>query len=362
LDRPATEQRVDQEFASSAMKIPYVSVVVPTRNRSRLLALTLRSILWQTDVALDVIVVDDGSTDDTPRVVAGLGDGRLRLLRHAMPHGVSAARNRGIADARGEWVGFCDDDDLWAPDKLARQVAAARAVRSEWVYTGAVFINDAERIRGGTPPVPPDTFLRLLVRWDPMPGGCSNAIVSRRALQATGGFSPEFGTLADWELWLRLAQRGRPACVTRPLVAYRVHPGNMSLDVGLTLRELDRLEARHGLSIDRSRFDRFLAGLCLRAGRKTEALRLLARAIFVDRTGYTATDAREDLIVLWRFALDGGARRLGLRAPWWQRRRHRRERRRDEHLAWKADAQRWLDALSSSHGPEPRVEPPCACR
>jgi glycosyltransferase involved in cell wall biosynthesis len=324
---------------------PQVSVVVPTHNRSRLLALTLRSILWQQDVDLEVIVVDDGSSDDTAAVVAGLGDERLRLVRHDRPQGVSAARNRGIAEARGDWVGFCDDDDLWAPQKLVRQLVAARTAEAEWVYGGAVFIDNLQHVNGGTPPLPPETLMRLLFRWDPIPGGCSNVVVSHRALHETGPFASEFGTLADWELWLRLAARGAPAWVPRPLLAYRLHASNMSLDIARTLAELDLLEARHGLSVERSRFDRYLASLCLRSGRQAEALRLLLRAAFVDRSGYGAAQARADAGTIWRFARAGAGRRLRLSLPSQQRRRHERERRRDPNLAWKAEAQAWLDSL-----------------
>jgi glycosyltransferase involved in cell wall biosynthesis len=99
-----------------------VSVVVPTRNRSALLELTLRSVLCQRDVDLELIVVDEGSTDDTPTMLAAVADSRLRVIRNDTPRGVSAARNRGAASARADWVAFLDDDDLWAPDKLTRQL------------------------------------------------------------------------------------------------------------------------------------------------------------------------------------------------------------------------------------------------
>ena len=104
-----------------------VSVVVPTRNRSALLALTLHSVFRQQDVDLEVIVVDDASADDTAAVLRTIADPRLRLIRHETSQGVSAARNRGAAQARGEWIAFLDDDDLWAPAKLALQLRAARA-------------------------------------------------------------------------------------------------------------------------------------------------------------------------------------------------------------------------------------------
>ena len=122
-----------------------VSVIIPTRNRSKLLELSLRSVLWQRSVDFETIVVDDGSTDDTPRMLRSLGD-RIRVFRHERSQGVSAARNRGIAEARGEWVAFLDDDDLWAPDKLELQLQALRRDDRRWAYAGAVEITVARSV------------------------------------------------------------------------------------------------------------------------------------------------------------------------------------------------------------------------
>src|ERR1044071_6101497 len=104
-----------------------VSVIVPTRNRSSLLSKTLRTVLRQQDVELEVIVVDEASTDGTAALLATLGDARVRVIHHDRPRGVSAARNHGADEARGEWLAFIDDDGLWAPDKLAQQINAARS-------------------------------------------------------------------------------------------------------------------------------------------------------------------------------------------------------------------------------------------
>jgi len=134
---------------------PDISVVIPTRNRRRLLALALASVLDQRGVRLEVIVVDEASTDDTVEMVRSIADPRVRLVRHAVPLGKSAARNRGIAESAGDWIAFLDDDDLWAPDKLRLQLQALRAERRAWAYTGAVNITDDHRILGGAPPRAP---------------------------------------------------------------------------------------------------------------------------------------------------------------------------------------------------------------
>ncbi len=123
-----------------------VSVIVPTRNRGALLAMTLRSALRQQDVDFEVIVVDEASTDGTPAMLAAVGDGRVRVIRHDTPRGLSAARNHGAADARGDWLAFLDDDDLWAPDKLVRQLNAAEQAGADWVYTGSVNIRGSRII------------------------------------------------------------------------------------------------------------------------------------------------------------------------------------------------------------------------
>ena len=224
-----------------------VSVVVPTRNRSRLLAISLRSVLRQRGVNLEVIVVDEGSTDDTPAVVAAFCDARVRVIRHDVPRGVSTARNAGAADARGEWVAFLDDDDLWAPDKLAHQLNAALIAGREWAYTGSVSIVDGGRIVHGQPPPAPEEVTAALPRYNAIPGGGSNVVVRRETLRRVGPFDTRLRNTEDWEMWIRLAQAGHPAWVCRPLMAYRVHASNSSLQIAEigTGRAADRAAARH---------------------------------------------------------------------------------------------------------------------
>jgi glycosyltransferase involved in cell wall biosynthesis len=196
-----------------------ISVVVPTHNRSALLAQTLRSVLWQRGVDLEVLVVDDGSTDDTAAVVAALGDPRVRIVRNEVAQGVAAARNRGAEEARGEWVTFLDDDDLWAPDKLARQLAAAQETGRSWVYVGEVRIDRHGRIIAATSPPAPERVAARLPHWNLVPGGCSSVMASRAALAVAGPFDTGLRNLADWDLWIRLGRTGPPARVAGLLVA-----------------------------------------------------------------------------------------------------------------------------------------------
>jgi glycosyltransferase involved in cell wall biosynthesis len=257
---------------------PEITVVVPTHNRRDLLKLTLGSILGQRDVDLEVVVVDDGSVDDTVAMVNSLQDRRIRLIRHERAAGVSKARNHGATDGTTDWLAFCDDDDLWAPDKLARQLAAAAATGRKWAYGGAVRIDSSHNIMNGAPPPLPDRVAERLPRWNLMPGGSSNAIVRRDLFSAAGGWDPILINLADWDLWARLARQGPPACVAAPLVGYRIHGGNASANIRLILREARLLDGRYGARIDYSELHHYLAWVCLRSGRRWAALGHFAQA------------------------------------------------------------------------------------
>jgi glycosyltransferase involved in cell wall biosynthesis len=313
--------------------MPEVSVVIPTRDRSRLLALTLRSALWQRGVDLEVVVVDDGSADDTAETVAGLGDPRVRLVRHDTAQGVSAARNRGIAEARGEWVAFLDDDDLWAPDKLARQLQAARRSGRTWVYAGGVNVDQRLRVLEGGPPPPPDRVLELLGRYNPVPVGASNVMVHGDTLARAGAFDRRLRRTEDWDMWIRLARLGPPAWVRHPVTAYRMHPAsNAFADADRMLAEAATIADRYGIPVDRAAQYRRAAWTCLRAGRRREALRYYVGAV---RVGDVSSAARA-VAALLHPAPKGGYLRWPLRSRDGASRR------------WNEEAQAWLDRLAHS--------------
>ena len=254
-----------------------VSVIVPTRNRSELLATTLRSALRQQDVDFEVIVVDDVSTDDTPAMLSRLSNARVRIIRPDTPLGLSAARNHGARDARGDWLAFLDDDDLWAPDKLVRQLNAAEQAGADWVYTGSVNLRGG-RITHARPPLPPEETVATLPRYNAIPGGGSNVIWRRTTWRQVGEFDTRFQGGEDWDMSIRLAKHGPPAWVCSPLMAKRMHSTNMFLNVTEMWRATKLIEALHNTQADWGKHHRWFAQVYLRGGDRGAALGQFARA------------------------------------------------------------------------------------
>ncbi len=260
-----------------------ISIVIPTHNRQNLLLETLHYVLRQYEVELEILVVDDGSTDLMAEAILELADSRIRVLRNETARGVSAARNQGIDEAQGEWVAFLDDDDLWAPRKLTLQLTAARDLRLEWAYGGAVAINHRREIIAGSAPPSPEEAMQQLPYRNIIPAGASNVMVKKCLLARVGRFDTTLRHMADWDLWIRLARHGPPAVVTEPVVAYRVHDGNASIDIGEIPGELAVLDRRYadlrgGTSSDRAYVYRWMAWSSLRAGRRSAAVEAYLRA------------------------------------------------------------------------------------
>ncbi|MDQ3380883.1 MAG: glycosyltransferase family 2 protein [Actinomycetota bacterium] len=203
------------------MTRPEVSVVIPTRDRWRMLeACGLRSALSQTRVEVEVIVVDDGSRDETAAELDRLRDSRVHVLRHDMSKGRAAARNAGIAAARGDWLAFLDDDDLWSPVKLRRQLDRA-AETDVLVCTGVLEID--ESLNPLQMRVPGPTTRDALLGWNTIPAGSSTVMARADDVRAVGGLDERLTYVEDWDLWIRLAARGGLAVVPEVLVAYVRH-------------------------------------------------------------------------------------------------------------------------------------------
>lgn len=318
-------------------RMPEVSVIIPTHNRRALLPLTMHSARHQRLVDLEVIVVDDGSEDGTADFLGRVSDARVRVFRHDVAQGVSAARNHGIEEARGRWVAFLDDDDLWAPRKLSLQLEALRVTGRRWAYGGTVEMSKDNLVFDGRPPFTPDEISREITRRNMVHAGSSNVIVDREWLPRPA-FDGTFHHSPDWDLWIRLARMGLPACVFRPLLAYRLHPGNESLDMEGMFAEADEIERRYGGPVDRVQFYRYLGTLSLKTGWNREAIRFYRQAAQTAGGGYRRTERFLDVWEVLTEVLRARAARFGVRLPslrW----------RGDPHAAWKQEAQAWITEL-----------------
>lgn len=269
-----------------------VTVVVPTRNRRALLPHGLRSILGQQEVSVEVVVVDEASTDGTREVVEALGDPRVRYVRHDVAQGPAGARNAGLAQATSPWVAFCDDDDLWAPTKLRRQLDALEATPgARWSAVSAVHVDEGLRIIGQRR-LAVDTDLRAgLLAGDLVPGGGSGVLAETAMVRELGGFDISQVGTEDWDMWLRFAVHAPCAVVDELLVAYRVAPGALSTRTRLMLAGFDRFAATHrdlsrsfGVAPDRGAFLCYLANQAVVDGNRRAAADLFLRTAAVRRS------------------------------------------------------------------------------
>ena len=207
---------------------PRVTVVIATYNRAALVTEAIDSVLRQSYRDLEVVVCDDGSTDDTAARVRALED-RVRYVSLAHTGRPGSPRNRGIENARGELIAFLDDDDVWQPEKLARQVELMDRDKLDLVYTDRriLFGSDPPAEHVVTPsPVAPDRLLDLVLQGH-FPSVCT-LLVHRSALRKAGCFDETLVTGEDLDLWLRLSPAARAGRVPEPLVEVRRRPGSVS--------------------------------------------------------------------------------------------------------------------------------------
>jgi teichuronic acid biosynthesis glycosyltransferase TuaG len=202
-----------------------VSIIIPAYNAAAFVAAAIDSALAQTHPDVEVIVIDDSSTDDTAEVIAGYGS---RIRSHRQPNGgVACARNTGARLATGEWVSFLDADDVWVPTKVAAQLAAGDA---PWSYTNRYNFGE----RGGFPEYQSDhtlmtggdVFEALLRRGNFIT--VSSVMMRKAVFDRMGGFYSQQGGCEDWDLWLRTSEHHPVSYVAEPLVGYRFTPLSMS--------------------------------------------------------------------------------------------------------------------------------------
>ncbi len=209
------------------MSKPKVSVIMPTYNRVRYLSEAIQSVLDQTFVDFELIIIDDGSTDDTESLIQGIGDPRIRYA-HQQHRGISAAMNHGIRLARGHYIARLDSDDVWLPEMLATQIKVLDTrPRIGLVYSKAQAMNASgtplEETRAFSPRYADDSF-RSMLTGD---FTCNITIVVRRQyLDKAGPYDESMAVNEDWDMWLRVAEHCQFAFSDLVLARYRRHDSN----------------------------------------------------------------------------------------------------------------------------------------
>jgi glycosyltransferase involved in cell wall biosynthesis len=210
--------------------MPEVTVIIPTYNRSAFLREALTSVVGQRGVAPEIIVVDDGSRDDTPSVVDSFSS-RVQYIRQSHS-GVSAARNRGVVAGTGEWLAFLDSDDLWLPHKLSLQMDYVRADRNLKIcQTGEIWIKNGRSLnpRKYHRQAEGHCFPRLLERCLVSP---SAVVIHRDIFEVVGLFDETLPACEDYDMWLRVGCRFPIGLVKEKLVIKRGgHPDQLSASI-----------------------------------------------------------------------------------------------------------------------------------
>jgi glycosyltransferase involved in cell wall biosynthesis len=246
--------------------VPRVSVVIPTYNREKTIAVAIQSVLDQTMGDLEVLVIDDGSSDGTEAVVRSLKDVRVQFVRpYAENRGAAAARNAGISMSKGEFIAFQDSDDIWTRNKLELQLGAIENAPEVGVVYGTIkrSSSSGERLEPGPSVFPKegDMHRKLLER---SMVGTPVALVRRAMLKEMGGFDTGLKSLEDWDLFIGLSGRCRFAFVDEVLCLSHELGDSLNASYG---RRIDSLE-----KILQKRSDEFLGnpkaymGFCLEVG------------------------------------------------------------------------------------------------
>jgi len=210
------------------MAEPLVSIIVPTYNRAALLAEALASVRTQTFGDWECIVVDDGSTDGTPALLAALDEPRLRVIRLGHSGNPARVRNAGLAHARGRYLAFLDDDDLWMPGKLAAQIPLLANGGLRWSFTGFVKVDATGTQTWQTTP----DWVRGGGILEPLLEVCvaialPTVMAERALVDEVGRFDEAARTREDYSMWLDLAERAEVVTTPQHLTIVRDHPGRI---------------------------------------------------------------------------------------------------------------------------------------
>ncbi len=222
------------------MSEPLVSIIIPAYNSEAYISQTIESVMGQTYKNWELLIIDDGSTDKTSEVIKTfLQEKKIRYI-HQSNAGVSAARNRGIEHAGGDYIAFLDSDDFWLPENLSKKVAVLNDTSIDWTFSNIFHADESLHITGMAPRGSDVSILDQCLLWKtaPVPNPCSNVLAKRKCFLQGLRFDTRFSTAADQDFIFYLAKDFSGKLIHDNLLIYRVLPNSMS-------RNLMALERDH---------------------------------------------------------------------------------------------------------------------
>jgi len=228
-------------------KNPTVSVIIPTYNRAHLIKRAIQSVLNQTYQDFEVIIVDDGSTDNTEKVVKSFNDPRIRYIRHEKNKGAAAARNTGIKAAKGKFIAFQDSDDEWLPEKLEKQMKVFETASAKVgvVYTGFWRIENNKKI------YIPFSWVKQKegnIHKELLKGsfiGLPTVLIKKECFRKGEMFDEKLPRLQDWELVIRLSKYYNFKCVNEPLLVSYYTSDSISANNEAYIKALKLILSKH---------------------------------------------------------------------------------------------------------------------
>ncbi len=282
---------------------PTVSVIIPAHNSSRFIKKTIESVINQTYEDWELVVVDDGSQDNTEEIVRSLCVTNKRIKYFSQDNFGAPSRptNRGIREGRGDYIAILQHDDEWLPEKLEKQIIlmnTATGKDADFIGCDAFIVNDTKKSEARSilcVPERREDFLYALLSSNILPYP-SAMLIRKRVFENFGYFDEEFNMADDWEMWIRLAAQGVSfASIHEPLFKYHIHGTNITKTIatGKMIKDLEYLAIKHESLYSRyprarSRMMAYLGKLYADDGELTRAQSILKQAIVLDRANWKA--------------------------------------------------------------------------
>ena len=268
------------------IKNPTVSVIIPTYNRANLVGKAIKSVLSQTYQDFEIIVIDDGSTDNTREVIRGFKDKRVKYIKeYKKNRGISVTRNIGIKMARGKYIALLDSDDEFLPERLRKQVQLLQNKSSEVGVVCSWSYNIDEKgnyISKRCLPKKDGYIYEDLLSTNPI--SLPTVLIRKECFNRVGFFDDLLNAQEDWDMWIRIAKYYRFALIKIPLVKYRLHTNQLSRNLELKIITANRILVKYANELKKrprahSKHYFYIGNRLCHMGKTKEGQRYLIKAI-----------------------------------------------------------------------------------